>query len=329
MLELAMEENPEIKISFWDLLFVKELICGGDRKKLESGEYPYSARGPDKFYLYEIISNIGTGIDVDKMDYMARDSQALGIRTKFDYARFLEAGEPRLVSWPLSDRRPDVLVTRIAVREKMVTNIQNLFQDRTDLHTHAYQHKTVRIFDQMYVDVWKLADRFITVLGRNGELLPLSRACEDEVALSKLTEGWILQCIRNSTTVELQPARELLRRIDTRKLYKTVAHIHSLEESMEEVYRLRNEAVTVTKIQINMGRNDRSNPVEQMIFYHKGSREGHVKTKEELKKFVPEQTYDEQVYVLVKKEDDQSLNDARDAVSSLAAQHPGWRVTFM
>ena len=30
----------------------------------------------------------------------------------------------------------------------------------------------------------------------------------------------------------------------------------------------------------------KSNPVEQMIFYHKGSSEGHVKTKEELKKFV-------------------------------------------
>ena len=39
---------------------------------------------------------------------------------------------------------------------------------RTDLDTHTYQHKTVTIFDQMYVDVWKLADRFITVLGRNG-----------------------------------------------------------------------------------------------------------------------------------------------------------------
>ena len=180
-----------------------------------------------------------------------------------------------------------------------------------------------------FVPATTLADKFITVLGRNGELLSLSRACEDEVALSKLTEGWILQCIRNSTTPELKPARDLLKRIDTRKLYKTVAHIHSLEESMEEVYRLRNEAVTVTKIQINMGRNDSSNPVEQMIFYHKGSREGHVKTKEQLKKFVPEQTYDEQVYVLLKKEDDESLNDARNAVRSLADQHPGWTVTLM
>ena len=129
-----------------------------------------------------------------------------------------------------------------------------------------------------------LADSFITVTGRAGTPLPLSRACEDEVALAKLTDGWILQTVRNSTSGELQPARTLLSRIDRRKLYKAVAHIESLEESMEDVYKLKNEAVTVTKIQINMGRNDKSNPVEQMIFYHKGSSEGHVKTKEELKK---------------------------------------------
>jgi len=35
-------------------------------------------------------------------------------------------------------------------------------------------------------------------LGRNGELLSLSRACEDEVALSKLTEGWYMQRPRSS-----------------------------------------------------------------------------------------------------------------------------------
>ena len=49
-----------------------------------------------------------------------------------------------------------------------------------------------------FVPARTLADKFITVLGRNGELLSLSRACEDEVALSKLTEGWYMQRPRSS-----------------------------------------------------------------------------------------------------------------------------------
>ena len=57
MLLLAMEENPEIKMTEEELNFVRELICGGDREKEKNGEYPYTTRGPEKFYLYEIIAN--------------------------------------------------------------------------------------------------------------------------------------------------------------------------------------------------------------------------------------------------------------------------------
>ena len=57
MLLLAMEENPEIKMSKEELDFVRELICGGDQEREKNGEYPYSARGPEKFFLYEIIAN--------------------------------------------------------------------------------------------------------------------------------------------------------------------------------------------------------------------------------------------------------------------------------
>ena len=57
-------------------------------------------------------------------------------------------------------------------------------------------------------------------LGRNGELLSLSRACEDEVALSKLTEGWYIQRPRSSqgrlkleTTIVIQDPFELTRNV--------------------------------------------------------------------------------------------------------------------
>ena len=71
-----------------------------------------------------------------------------------------------------------------------------------------------------FVPATTLADKFITVLGRNGELLSLSRACEDEVALSKLTEGWYIQRPRSSqgrlkleTTIVIQDPFELTRNV--------------------------------------------------------------------------------------------------------------------
>ena len=163
-----------------------------------------------------------TGIDVDKMDYMRRDAKALGLKTKFNFLRFVEAGEPRLVEVPYSPSGP--MVKRIAVREKVVKTIQDLFLDRTDLHATAYQHKTAIMFNLMYMDVWVLADAHIKVAGRDGSLLCLSEACMDEVALARLTEGWLHQTIRNSTDPGLAAARALLLRIDQRKMYRFLNH---------------------------------------------------------------------------------------------------------
>lgn len=47
-----------------------------------------------------------TGIDVDKMDYMKWDAKALGLKTKFNFLRFVEAGEPRLVEVPTQALAP-------------------------------------------------------------------------------------------------------------------------------------------------------------------------------------------------------------------------------
>ena len=156
------------------------------------------------------------------MDYMRRDAKALGLKTKFNFLRFVEAGEPRLVEVPYSPSGP--MVKRIAVREKVVKTIQDLFLDRTDLHATAYQHKTAIMFNLMYMDVWVLADSHIKVAGREGCLLCLSEACMDEVALARLTEGWLHQTIRNSGDPGLAAARALLLRIDQRKMYRLLPH---------------------------------------------------------------------------------------------------------
>lgn len=70
------------------------------QEKHEKGFYPYSARGPEKLYLYEVISNKQTGearavhrppgMDVDKMDYLLRDAKALKIKLKWELSRYLK-----------------------------------------------------------------------------------------------------------------------------------------------------------------------------------------------------------------------------------------------
>ena len=339
MLLLAVEENPEIKLDGNDLMFIKELICGGTDKE---SAYPYKARGPELFFLYEMISNKITGIDVDKFDYLARDDKNLFNKSqiKFDYVRLsdseklLKVVEGKL----LKDEDESPVVKRIAIRDKEVRSMQKIFQDRSELHQTAYQHKTVKIFDRMYVDLWLLASDYIKVSGKDGKLYTLAGACQDEVALSKLTDEWVMQSIRNSNTEDLKPARDLLRRIDQRKIYKSLAHIkvvddgsldlntaeNSLERLKENLKKLNENDLVVVGLHINMGTKDKSNPVEKMLFYKKGSKEGYFKSSDELKTIVPQQVYEKQLFVLCKTEDKTLMEKAVKSVEDWVDRHSEW-----
>jgi len=354
LFKLILEERPEIKslISENDLLFIKELICGGDKGKLKAGLYPYSARGPDKFYLYEIISNKVTGLDVDKMDYLLRDAAALKINLKWELERFLEAGEPKLMDFPWgqdknqkdenqngADAKAPIIVKRIAVRDKVVKNLQHLFSDRVDLHANAYQHKTVKMFDLMYTDMWVLADRHIHVMGTKGPLT-LSQACQDETALARLTDGWLNGQIGNSTTEELKPAREMLRRIQHRRIYQLVGHVEveSLpdqaavyEKSLKDFAnlpedqlpgKLQSSDLAVAKISVDMGQG-RRNPVEKALFYEKGKGGCHLVSPHKLKKICPAIIQDQSLYVFCRSEDKKVVKEAEEIVESWF-EKKGW-----
>ena len=70
-----------------DIVFIKELIYGPFQQGKDEG---YQGRGPEKRFLYEIVANKISSVDVDKWDYMLRDSLALNIKVTFDYKRFIK-----------------------------------------------------------------------------------------------------------------------------------------------------------------------------------------------------------------------------------------------
>ncbi|KAG9332861.1 hypothetical protein JZ751_014488, partial [Albula glossodonta] len=81
--ERSKEEKKEYEdfVKFMDkyLPFIKELI-----------DPPEGQKSNPKTFLYEIVSNKRNGIDVDKMDYFARDCYHLGIENNFNYRRFMK-----------------------------------------------------------------------------------------------------------------------------------------------------------------------------------------------------------------------------------------------
>lgn len=82
MLDYLIHEN-DIDIPTEDVVYVKHLITG------QVLDPPHPHPSSSKAFLYQIVANKRNGIDVDKLDYLARDHQNLFGSSKggYDYSR--------------------------------------------------------------------------------------------------------------------------------------------------------------------------------------------------------------------------------------------------
>jgi len=80
-------------------------------------------------YIYQIVSNSYNSIDVDKFDYLTRDSKMLHINISFNYNRLIENAM--------------VINNIICYPKKIDVDIVNLFTTRHYLHKKIYSHKGV------------------------------------------------------------------------------------------------------------------------------------------------------------------------------------------
>lgn len=125
---------------------VVALICGDT-------EACHSILGDDQFFLSEIVNNEFCLIDVDKWDYLLRDSHHVShifsIHENFDNC-FRNA---KVVETQNDGR------THIAFHRSTYTNIIHLFENRANLHRYVYQHVDVIAIELMLEQIFKTADK--------------------------------------------------------------------------------------------------------------------------------------------------------------------------
>jgi len=277
MMNLIIKENSfeleKLGMDADDEIFVKELITG------PSGEDgTYLGRGPEKYFLYEIVANKVSSIDVDKWDYFRRDDRAMKIGLTFDYKRFIKMSRLKKVDGKV----------RLALMDKEAMSVQKLFEDRARLHRDGYQHKVVKKCDRMVIDALLAADDyFIACRDRQGNFVKMSHACDDPYAFAQLSDN-VLDSIRHHWDVPgvlppgaLAPAKEIISRMESRRLYSIIGTVRtstvSFSQGMESYKKslaklttaegslLRPDDLVLSTIKINTGFG-RKNPVERVLF---------------------------------------------------------------
>ncbi|CAE8588630.1 unnamed protein product [Polarella glacialis] len=143
-------------------------------------------RPVEKAWLYEVVSNWRSGLDVDKFDYFRRDAYYLGIRRQFDHGRYLMG--VKVINDPNG-------VPTISPPEKDKDRLREMLELRKSLHHSAYQHKSVKKLESHLIDVLLQLDKHIVLTGIKGPdgrpvKLSMSEAAVklDPVAYPKITD---------------------------------------------------------------------------------------------------------------------------------------------
>ncbi|XP_022252100.1 deoxynucleoside triphosphate triphosphohydrolase SAMHD1-like isoform X3 [Limulus polyphemus] len=209
--EKLKKQGEEI-LSENDIEFIKKLILGKNEED------------SDHHFLYQIINNEDSGLDVDKWDYFMRDCHYVGLKCNFDYNRLIF--NARVI-------RAEDGKQHICFRDKAIHNISDMFKTRSDLHTAVYQHKKVLIVERMMTDALVMA--FDKLSGPDGDKMNLVEITKAAVkdggyeALEKyaiLIDSVLFYEIRNSKRPDLLESKKLLvaveERSSTNNFYKLV-----------------------------------------------------------------------------------------------------------
>ncbi|KAK3594292.1 hypothetical protein CHS0354_018982 [Potamilus streckersoni] len=265
------------------LNLIKELIRG----KCEAEMLPTEKR---KKYMFQIVSNVDSGVDVDKWDYFNRDAMACGISERFQYERALSVA--RVVK-----TRDGVF--ELGYRDYDAFNLYSMFNTRFTLYRKIYKHKVVVAMDLMMRDVFRSVLRGNKIKNDKREridLFPLRQKddLKDQDKLNKflkMTDDLLFK-IRDSSEELYRDAQDLIQRIHDRQLYKLVMDIpvvkvEDLERKVAEIrVHIENtvkklelkipEDIEIEELRFDYGQMSKD-PIMKLYFYRKGQEDTGVK----------------------------------------------------
>lgn len=229
---------------------VKEMILAS------SGSAPKNDAG-EKRFLYDIVANGRNGVDVDKFDYIVRDSRACGLGCSFEFQRLMQTMR--------------VMGDEICYRAKEYLTVHKLFATRADLYRTVYVHPKVKAIELMIVDA----------LVEANDYLQISSFIEDPSEYWKLDDS-IIKTIETAPNQELRESRNLIRRIRTRNLYQFCNEYAVPRDKIENFkdvtaqdivcsqknggVLLKEEDVAVSNVRIDLTRG-RHNPLQRISFF--------------------------------------------------------------
>jgi HD superfamily phosphohydrolase len=250
-------------------------------------------------FVYQIVSNNVTGLDVDKYDYLIRDSYSVNTKISFDSSR--------LVHHIL------VINNNICYPVQAAQDIFELFRSRYRLHKILYAHKGVISVQLMFMDIIRYLD----------QVLKIHSSIENMDKFVVLTDEYITNMmdilLNNSSFVTEQQltnirlAKDIWNKINTRNLYGLACQIATKEKlDLKEFYKMLDkysDDVCIYQTQIGYVSGNKPNPLDNIYIYKTQDAitlekiNSHVYSSENITCMLPEKFIEHIVMIFCKKKD--------------------------
>ena len=203
-----------------------------------------------KEYIYQIVSNSLNSIDVDKFDYLTRDSKMLNINISFNFNRLIESAM--------------VINNVISYPKKVDSDIVNMFQTRHYMHKKVYSHKSV---------ISSLLN-IIELLENLDKLINFTESVSNESEFIKYTDEYILSVARylssimnNDITKKINKTLDI---IDSHSFYTMVYHNYIDINETDEIYEKTTSSDEIVKFESIIGfiSGKKSNPLDSVYLYN-------------------------------------------------------------
>ncbi|KAI6219775.1 HD domain-containing protein [Aphelenchoides fujianensis] len=314
MFKHLLEENPKVKAAFEEFLneedfqFIAELI-NPPKPLMKDGEWQPKGRGKEKSFLFDIVSNPHSGLDVDKFDYFLRDSMMSKVGISFITNSVLVLSRGLLV---LHSDRLDYKV--IAFQEKLIPELNTTLSCRSELHEKIYKNKAVLGLESLLVDVLVAADPFLLFTSPStGRQYRMSEAFEQMDVLEQLDDR-VLKLIEYSTDPNLQKAKALYRRLKERRQPRLIGSWHLTDATLADgqekkvvealgALGVAADQLDIKRMVMDQGLGCDNHPLKHVLLYSpkKSPLKGRSFPKERIDRQSPGKTM---VFVYVKAEED-------------------------
>ncbi|MEN2496918.1 MAG: SAM domain and HD [Marteilia pararefringens] len=204
--------NADCGINRRDIDLIKSMILGEKEEYFQ--KYPEASRR-DEAFLFDIIANNRNGIDVDRVDYLHRDSFFLKAPHRIDYRWLMQSSKLVIAS---ND-------SHIAFDIRNIDEIVNFYTLREFMYMNYYKSARCELMSKIIIKIITLGNAEPYIFHPN--IKDLRDICDDPLLIIHLTDDRLLQAIEDSKSNrdEIVEAKSELERLTKKDFGKIVAEI--------------------------------------------------------------------------------------------------------